>query len=282
VDRELLLGLLVLVVAGPLFWICGTLPLRSPLRPSGIASEATRWRALWLPAVLPLLAVAGLLSWAFHEPEDAEAVAPLRILIAGPAALVWMRALVRASRSLLRARHPGPAATVGLVRPRVLLDPNFALKLDAEAQKAAVEHELAHARHHDPLRLFLARLVTDLQWPIPAASRRFKDWCQALELARDEEARLNGADAAALAEAIVTCAKLARNETAAFATLGGDGEALAVRIGRLLDDDVAAHDASSERRGLVGALLSIALLLSVAAGALAGEEVVRLLLRVLA
>ena len=193
-----------------------------------------------------------------------------------------MRALVRASWSLVRARHPGPAATVGLVRPRVLLHPSFALKLDADARKAALEHELAHARHHDPLRLFLAQVVTDLQWPMPAASRRFKDWCQALELARDEEARLNGADAAALAEAIVTCAKLARHETSAFATLGGDGEALAVRIGRLLDDHVAAHEVSSERRGLVGGLLSIALLLSVAAGALAGEDVVRLLLRVLA
>ena len=184
-DRELLLGLLVLLLGGPLLWCSGSIPLRSPLLASGRASEAARWRAVWLPAVLPLLVFAGLVGWALHEPAEAEPVGPLRVLVVLPVALVWTRASIRALWSVLRARHPGPAATVGLLRPRVLLDPAFALLLDEEETAAALAHEQAHARHHDPLRLVLAQLVTDLQWPIPAASRRLKDWCHALELARD-------------------------------------------------------------------------------------------------
>ena len=281
-DRELLLSLLVLLVGGPLLWVCGALPLRCPLLPSGRASEAARWRLLWLPAVLPVLAIVALLGWALHEPEDAEAVGPVRILFVLPVAVVWVRAFVRALWSILRARRPGPAATVGLLRPRVVIDPMFALRLDDEAQHATIAHELAHARHHDPLRLLLAQLVTDLQWPIPAAARRFKDWCHALELARDEEARLDGADAAALAEAIVTCVRLARRETTAMVTLGGDDEALAARVARLLDGEVPPHDVSRKRSGLVAALFSIALMVSLAGGVCGGEEVVRLLLRVLA
>ena len=280
-DRELLLSLLILLVGGPLFWICGALPLRSPLLASGSASEAARWRALWVPAVVPLLATAGLVGWAFNEPDDAEAIAPVRVLVVLPVALVWLRAAIRAFWSILRARHPGPAATLGLLRPRVFLDPAFASRLDEEAHSAALAHERAHARHYDPLRLLLARLVTDLQWPIPAAQRRLKDWSHALELARDEEARRGGADAAALAEAIVTCAKFAGHEMTAFVTLGGDDEALAERIGRLLADEVPAH-VLSKRRGLVGGVISIALVLSLAGGVLGGEEVVRILLRVLA
>lgn len=281
-DRELLLSLLVLLVGGPLLWVCGAVPLRCPLLPSGRASEAARWRSLWLPAVMPVLAIVALLGWALHEPEDAEAVGPVRILFVLPVAVVWVRASVRAVWSVLRARHPGPAATVGLLRPRVVIDPTFALRLDHEAQQATVAHELAHARHHDPLRLLVAQLVTDLQWPIPAAARRFKDWCHALELARDEEARLDGADAAALAQAIVTCVKLARREMTAIVTLGGDDEALAARVARLLDGEVPPHDVSRKRSGVVAALFSIALIVSLAGGVYAGEEVVRLLLRVLA
>ena len=33
-----------------------------------------------MPAVVPLLAAAGLLGWAFNEPHDAEAIAPLRLV----------------------------------------------------------------------------------------------------------------------------------------------------------------------------------------------------------
>lgn len=281
-DRELLLVLLLLFVGGPLFWAWGSVPLRSPLRVSGRASEAARWRAVWLPAVLPLLALAGLLGWASHEPREAEGVGSVRVLIVVPAAIVWARASIRAIWSVLRARHPGPAATVGLLRPRVVIDPAFALVLDAEETAAALAHERAHARHHDPLRLLLAQLVTDLQWPVPAACRRLKDWGNALELARDEEARLDGADPAALAKAIVLCVKLARrDDDPAVVTLGGDDRALEVRVGRLLDDQLAVHDGPSKRRAIFGGLLAMATVFALAGGVLGGEEVVRILLRVL-
>lgn len=233
-----------------------------------------------MPAVLPVLAVAGLLGWAFCEPDDAEAIRPVRALLVLPVAIVWLRALLRVGWSIVRARRRGPAVTVGLLRPKVHLDPAFAALLDDEAQEAVLAHERAHARHHDPLRLLLAQIVTDLQWPIRGARRRFNDWTQALELARDEEARLNGADGAALAKAIVTCVKLTRGQPEASAALGGgDEHALALRVGRLLDGDVPPWGPGAGGRRRVGSVL-LGIVLSFAGGALVGEEAVRLLLRV--
>ena len=80
------------------------------------------------------------------------------------------------------------AATVALLRPRVVVCETFGAQLDEHALAAALAHEQAHARHRDPLRIWLAQIVTDLQWPLSGARARFEQWLFALELARDEEA----------------------------------------------------------------------------------------------
>src|SRR5204862_92527 len=82
---------------------------------------------------------------------------------------------------------------------RVFIAPELSARLDERALHAALEHEMAHARHRDPLRLWLAQIATDLQWPLVAAQQRFTDWRNALELARDAEAceRVEGSDLAA-------------------------------------------------------------------------------------
>ena len=90
----------------------------------------------------------------------------------------------------------------------MVLSDELIARLDVDALEAVKAHEAAHVRHRDPLRIWLAQLVTDLQWPWPAAQERFTRWRQVLELARDEEARLSGADGADLAAAILLAARM--------------------------------------------------------------------------
>lgn len=186
-------------------------PLVTPL--STFELERRAWRKIWAP-LWPCLGVfAFLFGWAVHEPENgAQALPVLAFLLALPFALLAMRATLRAVRSAaaaakLAANEP-LAVTVGLWRPRTLISPILRSALDAAAFTAVREHEAAHARHHDPLRVWLAQLVTDLQWPVPSARRRFSQWRVALELARDDEARARGVDGGDLAAGLLAVARL--------------------------------------------------------------------------
>lgn len=276
-DREVLFVALVLTVAGPLFWLGGLVPFRARLRRSGCASEAAHWRALWLPAVAPLIALATLAGWAVLEPENAEPIGFMGLVSSTGSLLVWVRAALRAVRSVAPRATGGPAATVGLLRPRVILDPAFVAQLDEHELRAVRAHEEAHRRHGDPARLLAAQLVTDLQWPMPFAQRRLREWRLALELARDEEARLAGGDGAALASAILRCARRRGRRTSLAVGLLDCGDALAVRVRRLLDAPV--HTATSRRSSrLLVLALGMTTIAAFVAGLVAGEPLVRLLL----
>src|SRR5262249_43219484 len=150
------------------------------------------WRRIWLPFTPALLLLAALCGWALVEPEKAERVPTVLLWGALPFAAIQVRAIWRAVQSLKAARRDQAIATVGLVRPHIVLSPQLPQRLDPAALAAALAHERAHARHYDPLRLWLAQLGSDLLWPSAAASARLLSWRRALELARDEEARLSG------------------------------------------------------------------------------------------
>jgi Zn-dependent protease with chaperone function len=72
----------------------------------------------------------------------------------------------------------------------VVIAPELSSSLDDAELAAVLAHAAAHARHRDPLRLWLAQLVTDAQWPAVAASARFHRWRAAVEIARDAAARV--------------------------------------------------------------------------------------------
>lgn len=176
------------------------------------ALERRAWRRIWRPLAPGLLVLAFLIGWALQEPDSAEALPILAFAIALPFALLWARAGLRAARSARSAAGVAAAkplaATVGLWRPRTILSPLLHEQLDAAALRAVMEHEAAHARHRDPLRLWLAQLVTDLQWPLSGARRRFTEWRLALELARDDEALARGVDGGDLAAGLLAVARL--------------------------------------------------------------------------
>ena len=237
-NRELVLATLIVALCGSAIWLAGWLPARSSSRAeeSGRAAERRCWLALWLPLVPAAAALAALAGWALQEPHlTDEILRPLTPLFVAPIAAIWLRAAWRASRALARPRIPPLAATLGLLRPRIAIHERLLRDLDATARQAVLAHERAHCRHHDPLRIWLAQIASDLQWPSPRAAARFERWRQALELARDEEARDGGVNGEDLAAALIGAVRLAQRPVVSPAATLVDGErALVLRVGRLL------------------------------------------------
>lgn len=285
--RETLLTLLLLLFGGLVMQPLALLP-RHPLPDeSPRIAERRAWLQLWLP-VLPMLVVgAWLCGWALREPDPVRARFDHGMLIGAsiPFALVALRAGLRAAWVLVRAPVELPICTAGLLRPRILFNPFLARTLDEAQIHAALEHERAHVRHRDPLRIWLAQLATDLQWPWPWARERFETWLEILECARDDEARSRGTSGTELAAAVVATARrscsVSRSGHAAWvlgtdAALLGDARSLQARITRLLSP-LPEDGGSAARTGLSGpatlAMLAALLCVAIALGAIFGNAV---------
>jgi beta-lactamase regulating signal transducer with metallopeptidase domain len=219
-----------------------------------------------------------LLGWGIQEPDITdESLSPVIIGVALLVAAIWARALVRAVLSILAGsgRKPSAARTVGLLRPRVVIEPALAHLLDSSELRAVVAHEQAHVRYRDPLRSWLAQLATDLQWPLPAANARLVAWREALEVSRDEEARASGVDGEDLASAIIKAARFAAERQASAASLV-DEPLLARRVARLLGPLTPPE---GERAAVkrMATLLFAALAVAVVLGETVGEQLVRTL-----
>jgi BlaR1 peptidase M56 len=288
-DRNLAFCALALSACGLMTWCFGALgPGRRPVNVSvsGRQMERDGWWRLWLPLGPAALALALLVGWAWQEPARTdEILGPLALLTSLPVALIWARAAWRAFRAARLAGgvadRTDAAVAVGLWRPRVIVGAAFRASIDRPALEAAVAHERAHVRHRDPLRLWLAQLATDLQWPAPAAGRRFAAWAAALELARDEEARQHGVRGEDLASAILGAMRLRRagRTVGATAALTGQEGALLLRVRRLLAPlPLFPSGAGARRRDLWLALAAVAVLAAGAGlGLTHGDAVVRAL-----
>lgn len=256
-ERELTLATLTLTTCGATLLVSGAV---------------ARPERLWTPPATAALVFSALVGWGLQEPDFTdERASPVLGVLALIFATIWARALVRAVLSAVAShRQEGLACTVGLLRPRIVVDSEVSAALDESELRAVLEHERAHARHLDPLRIWLAQIVTDLQWPSPAAMTRWLAWRRELELRRDDEARANGIDGADLASAILKVAHLARAQAAAGAALV-DGPELEERIARLL----APATRWDERSPWGVPLLVTSIALALAAGLSFGEPLVR-------
>lgn len=295
-ERESLLAILIVLLGGlalqPLAWW----PVVEPGSLSPGELERRGWRRLWYPAVPALVVAAGLCGWALRQPDPVRDPVGRWVLAAAwlPFGLIFLRAAARAVWSLLRRPIDCGVATVGLIQPQVVFSPFLAKQLEDGVIRAALAHERAHALHRDPLRIWVAQLLTDLQWPWPWAGRRLEAWLEALELARDDEARADGAEGADLAAAVLGSVRYLERIAAptqsrmrlsgtqlAHARLIGDPGALRKRVSRLLAPlPQLASGASSGlgRLGRAGMLLFPLLLIAVVLGAVYGGTAVRDLL----
>jgi BlaR1 peptidase M56 len=285
-SRDIVLGVLALALGGSMIWLAGWMPdshgdkrtLEATL--SGRFMELRFWRRLWVRLLPAASALAALTGWALQEPHETdELLRPLVVVVILPVCLIWLRMTARAVIALRRPRAMPPLATVGLLRPRIAINDDLRHHLDERALVAAVAHERAHVSHRDPLRIWLAQIVTDAQWPSPSAPRRFQRWLAALEIARDEEARLAGTAGEDLAAAIVAVAGLNRSaigSAPAQAGLTGAEVDLKHRIRRLLRPLPADPGAPSAAVTISGLILTTLVL-----AALAGLQFGDLLLRAL-
>jgi hypothetical protein len=279
-ERECFLSILVALLGGMMILACGWWPARDALGGSARHLERFRWTRIWLPLAPASIITASLCGWALAEPDPTPEKAPMLLILASvPFALLFFRAAVRAVWALVRDEGDVVTATVGLLRPWVLFSPYLARALDDRTIEAALEHERAHARHRDPLRIWLAQLATDLQWPWPQAQKRFGLWILALELARDEEARASGIEGSDLATAILASARLGRQAILpANAALIADPSTLKERISRLLEplplNPPPTHAVTWTALVVIPVLLG-----AIGFGFVFGEQIVRTVLR---
>ena len=289
-ERESLLAILIMLLGGALLQLFAPWPSRAPRERPPAELERHTWIGLWLPALPMLFVSTGLLGWALQESDPVRDPLDPGVLLAiwAPFALVFMRAAARAVWALASRPADCGVSTIGLIQPQVVFSPFLAKQLDEGVIRAALAHERAHALHRDPLRIWIAQLVTDLQWPWPSAKRRFEAWLDALELARDDEARASGADGADLAAAVLASVRFLAQppeESVRFtgtqlahARLTGDPRALRNRVSRLLSPLPELSREGPRGPGLVGRagyLLIPLLAAAVMLGLVYGERIVR-------
>jgi Zn-dependent protease with chaperone function len=235
VDRELVFVVLGLLLFGALTLPGSLIALawrqRSELNvPGAVLERRAAWRLVG-PLLPSAIGLSGLIGWALVEPEDAERPPWLVFVLGLPVLFVCLRVAVRAAAAL-RPRAIETAATLGILQPHIVVDQEFAASLDDASREAVLAHERAHARHRDPLRVWLAQILTDLQWPLPGAWARFEAWRAALELARDDEAR-EVAEGDDLAAAVLSAARRG-NALTVVGVASNASTALRARVERLL------------------------------------------------
>lgn len=244
-DPELVLVIVWLAWFGAVVWLAGTSVGR--IRARRPHPERAAWWRLVMPLFAGLLVLAFLVGWAFQEPNPAdERVGHLLLGMALLNGGIVLRALVRAIQSRRSgASARAPIGTVGLLWPRVVVSDEFRRSVSEDGLAAAVAHETAHAKGRDPLRIWLAQLAADLQWPVPGTAGRLAAWILALEAARDDEALASGVAGEDLAEAILAAARLCTSPKSLCAHVEGTGEGIAWRMRRLLSEAAAPRSERS-------------------------------------
>ena len=272
-DRELVLAVLMLITAGPiLLWEAHRSRRAVAASDVDALTERACWLALWRPLRSAAVVCVTLLGWALIEPDHAERVPVVLFVLALPFAGIAIRALVRAAWAARPVRVSTAAAT-GLVSPQVVVSRRYWSALDRSVRGAVKAHERAHVRHRDPLRFWLAQVATDLQWPVLGAESRLMTWRHAVEIARDDEARLQGVDGADLAAGILAALDRDSPRTrCAYPTIVGDAAFLVHRVQRLLNP--LPHSPARPSPSTPRVRIMLILLCALGCGAAFGEAVV--------
>lgn len=270
-ERESLLAMLIVLFGGLAMQLFAQWSGRTYPHSASRQLEQLHYLAVWWPSAPALTVAAWLCGWALSQPDPVpEHVGYLIFIAAVPFAMVGGRALLRAVWSLARSPRRYGIVTIGILRPRIVVAPELEKSLDPRALNAALAHERNHVRHYDPLRIWLAQFVTDLQWPWGSAQRRFTRWLASLEHARDDEARASGVEGADLAAAVLGSLRYQVGARPAAATLIGQPEALSARIARLLRplpvNEPAAEPPYLMVFGGLAAVWTVAIALGLASG----------------
>jgi len=125
----------------------------------------------------------------------------------------WMRGAQSvdfpAPVSVLRIpRTVPPMTAIGIVRPRILLSEAAEGLLDGGELQTALNHEIAHVRRRDNLKKLLFRFVA-----FPGMRELEEAWLESTEMAADDAAVSNSAEALDLAAALIKVCRLGSLES---------------------------------------------------------------------
>ena len=149
-ERESLLTVLMILLGGMALQLIGAGLSNLSRSKRFFEPERVAWFRLLRPLIPALLIAACLCGWALSEPDPVpDRVGPLVFIVCAPFGLLGLRALLRAASSLVRKPEQLGIATIGLIRPRILVAPELARFLDDRALQAALAHERAHATWPD-------------------------------------------------------------------------------------------------------------------------------------
>jgi beta-lactamase regulating signal transducer with metallopeptidase domain len=171
-------------------------------------------------------------------------------------------ALVRGSGRLEGGLIPSStplSVTAGLFRPLVLVSTSLRERLRPDVLAVVLEHERAHARRRDPLRLVAAALLSAGHLP---GTRRLLlcDLALACEQAADDEAAKIVGDRVRVAEAIVAVERvMGSSHPGLAAAMGMDGASTVARVEELLREPPTS--AAPLLRGLLWSVAVVAAVL---------------------
>jgi Zn-dependent protease with chaperone function len=162
---------------------------------------------------------------------------------------------------VLRSSQMIPAMTAaGIVRPKVLLSGAAESMLTANELQTALNHEIAHVRRRDNLKKLLLRFVA-----FPGVSGLETAWLEATEMAADDAAVSNVAEALDLAAALIKLSRMGPVEPAADLTTAlvvhSPASVMNARIQRLIawsEDRLAPPKRFAPWYGLGAAVATVA------------------------
>ena len=146
----------------------------------------------------------------------------------------------------------------GIVRPKVLLSGAAESMLTAKELQTALNHEIAHVRRRDNLKKLLLCFVA-----FPGMSGLEAAWLEATEMAADDVAVSNAAEALDLAAALIKLSRLGPVEPVADLTTAlvhSPASVMNARIERLIawsDDRLASPQRFSPWYGLGAGLATV-------------------------
>lgn len=160
--------------------------------------------------------------------------------------------LSRKRARLLISSEVSVPMTWGIWRPVLLLPTSSESWREADLQ-AALQHELAHVRHRDPLRRWLGTLVCALWWPLPLVWLASRAWKLEQERACDDAVIVSGADPEGYAIQLLSAARQwqqHRFQTAAALVMAMPA-GLEIRLRSVVADSVNRAPLSRAAAGLV-------------------------------
>ncbi|GMR04872.1 MAG: hypothetical protein BMS9Abin23_0789 [Thermodesulfobacteriota bacterium] len=159
---------------------------------------------------------------------------------------------------LIDSEHVKTAFTHGLLKPRIYISKGLLTALDRSELKGVFLHELHHKRSRDPLRFFLAAIVRDVFFFVPA----FKHFEKNFRLVKEQDADRSSAshmkEPVSLAKALLKVAGY--HSRTAPVSFSRDSGMIETRV-RGLIEGVNAQATLPGLKTLLSSLVILALLL---------------------